>query len=564
MLYVPTIGQAEQSATQAAESTESKNELEKPAVDTVTNDDWPAGVVFPSPKEGEISKRAYELLGLKIVPATDDELKTARQKGFPSGLKVLNLPLGLHSGRGPAILVSLGRAPIVDFAALDHVVTETARGRMHSGVTIVELGGIAGSREFKGSVRLRPLEEVQIKDDELFLSASDALPKSRKVESTPAAREPAAQTAVIPGGRGALRPMTITPADQPDATGAPSKFPSLEDQKLADQAWKSLSLELEPIGADDLKRVKALGYDGGVKVVSGSAGLQGLVDKTIQPGDILVGLHVWPTKSMRDVATVLDREDLSELNPLKFYVVREESTHGVRGEPSHQSRDLVRTGRVSVKKPDPVPSPSTPDAYDPSTGEKVDPKVVQPPTPADSSSTKIDPHATLEDTIRQFPVFLAIFYSSNDPVPVKTYHEQLKELGKHFNDSQLGVAFVDVAHQGKDVERHNVKRTPTYVIFRNVKEVARLTGPQSVDALRDTIGKVKTESIPADKDPPNSDKSNLRYDGKTFDEWRNAWQTELSTEKRLEGIKALAAFGAPASAKKRAQPSSMSLANTTS
>jgi hypothetical protein len=39
------------------------------------------------------------------------------------------------------------------------------------------------------------------------------------------------------------------------------------------------------------------------------------------------------------------------------------------------------------------------------------------------------------------------------------------------------------------------------------------------------------------------DKSNLRYDGKTFDEWRNAWKNELSTEKRLEGIKALATFG---------------------
>jgi hypothetical protein len=40
------------------------------------------------------------------------------------------------------------------------------------------------------------------------------------------------------------------------------------------------------------------------------------------------------------------------------------------------------------------------------------------------------------------------------------------------------------------------------------------------------------------------DKSALRYDGKTFDEWRTAWQTELSNEKRLEAVKALAAFGA--------------------
>src|SRR5204863_3397901 len=55
-----------------------------------------------------------------------------------------------------------------------------------------------------------------------------------------------------------------TAAEKPSA-----KFPSLEDQKLADQAWKRLGLELEPIRDEDLKRVKALGYDGGLKVVGG-------------------------------------------------------------------------------------------------------------------------------------------------------------------------------------------------------------------------------------------------------------------------------------------------------
>jgi beta-lactamase regulating signal transducer with metallopeptidase domain len=38
-------------------------------------------------------------------------------------------------------------------------------------------------------------------------------------------------------------------------------------------------------------------------------------------------------------------------------------------------------------------------------------------------------------------------------------------------------------------------------------------------------------------------KESLRYDGKTFDEWRNQWQNELSNEKRAEAVKALAAFG---------------------
>ncbi len=35
----------------------------------------------------------------------------------------------------------------------------------------------------------------------------------------------------------------------------------------------------------------------------------------------------------------------------------------------------------------------------------------------------------------------------------------------------------------------------------------------------------------------------MLYDGRTFDEWRSKWRYELKTEKRIEAIKALAAFG---------------------
>src|SRR5262249_34188980 len=47
---------------------------------------------------------------------------------------------------------------------------------------------------------------------------------------------------------------------------------------------------------------------------------------------------------------------------------------------------------------------------------------------------------------------------------------------------------------------------------------------------------------PADR--AEADKAALRYDGKSFDEWQTAWRTELSTEKRIEAVNALAAFGA--------------------
>ena len=47
----------------------------------------------------------------------------------------------------------------------------------------------------------------------------------------------------------------------------------------------------------------------------------------------------------------------------------------------------------------------------------------------------------------------------------------------------------------------------------------------------------------------HSTKSDLRYEGKTFDQSRTEWRNELSTEKRLEAVKALSAFGANGYAK---------------
>jgi hypothetical protein len=136
------------------------------------------------------------------------------------------------------------------------------------------------------------------------------------------------------------------------------RFPSLEDQKLADLLWRRMALELEPISGDDVKRVKALGYSGGLKVRYGRGELRsGSEYGQIQFGDILVGLHVWPTPDLQAVADVLNRDDLAELNPLKFYLVRavpadDESEmfgRGMAAEPV--KKDTVITGRISVNMP---------------------------------------------------------------------------------------------------------------------------------------------------------------------------------------------------------------------
>src|SRR5690606_23378244 len=53
---------------------------------------------------------------------------------------------------------------------------------------------------------------------------------------------------------------------------------------------------------------------------------------------------------------------------------------------------------------------------------------------------------------------------------------------------------------------------------------------------------------------PDSDKqTTLLYDGKTFDEWRTLWTTELKTQKRIECINALAAFGRAGKGKEAAE-----------
>jgi hypothetical protein len=125
------------------------------------------------------------------------------------------------------------------------------------------------------------------------------------------------------------------------------KFPSLDDQKLADLAWKWSGLELESIGEMDLKRVQTLGYDGGVKVtdIAGNPG-------GILPDDVLVGLHAWPTRNVKDVLDVLNRDDLAELNPLKYYVIRQhEDQGGFSGGSPAPAQDEVVTGRITVNVP---------------------------------------------------------------------------------------------------------------------------------------------------------------------------------------------------------------------
>jgi len=72
---------------------------------------------------------------------------------------------------------------------------------------------------------------------------------------------------------------------------------------------------------------RALGtrYRGGLKITAvraeGPAAQQG-----IRKGDVLVGMHIWETITMDNVTYILDRDDFTDFQPLKFFIVRGSET----------------------------------------------------------------------------------------------------------------------------------------------------------------------------------------------------------------------------------------------
>ena len=66
-------------------------------------------------------------------------------------------------------------------------------------------------------------------------------------------------------------------------------------------------------------------YRGGLTVLDVNPGSPA-AQQGIRRGDVLVGMHVWETVSLENIAYILDREDLSKLDTVVFYIVRGSDT----------------------------------------------------------------------------------------------------------------------------------------------------------------------------------------------------------------------------------------------
>ncbi len=91
-----------------------------------------------------------------------------------------------------------------------------------------------------------------------------------------------------------------------------------------DPVWGLLGLKLKPIPTKQFQQYRSR-YRGGLTVLEvrpeGPAARQG-----IRRGDVLVGMHVWETISLNDVSYVMNRDDFADLDPLKFYILRDNET----------------------------------------------------------------------------------------------------------------------------------------------------------------------------------------------------------------------------------------------
>lgn len=85
--------------------------------------------------------------------------------------------------------------------------------------------------------------------------------------------------------------------------------------------WDVLGLELEAIPQDEFRRRFQTRYRGGLEVVrvrpESPAAVQG-----IEPGDVLVGMHLWETVSLENATYIINRPDFSSFSPVQFYILR--------------------------------------------------------------------------------------------------------------------------------------------------------------------------------------------------------------------------------------------------
>lgn len=330
-------------------------------------------------------------------------------------------------------------------------------------------------------------------------------------------------------GRAGVKPTGVQPAIP--------VFLTLEEQKKADLAYKLLGVELNALGLDEMERVKKFKFSGGLKVSNETNPVHGL-----RSGDLLVGLHVWSITSLEDAAKVLTREDIDELSPLKFYAIRDETLFG-----SGKGNDKLVTGRVTVRL----------EAWE---------ELRQRNESADSSQKK---QAQLEKYRKQLAEKIAElevgieelerhYINPSGDLEHEVVEFNLKQLRQRRLKLLQDMDELSELRQFLVEHREPVRSTQNHFLANDPRPSNNPSSTQNISNQQQSIlapwpsndssSSPKASPLRSSKRAPT-----LLYDGKTFEWWRNSWKTELKTEKRIDCIEALTAFGRAGRGKEAAE-----------
>lgn len=128
--------------------------------------------------------------------------------------------------------------------------------------------------------------------------------------------------AMLDRSGGEMVQLTVERAGQSmDLELALSDAPA-SSQDWADLAWDTLGVELEPIPGEQFRRNYRTRYRGGMTITKVRPGSPA-ADQGIMAGDVLVGMHIWETLTIKNVAYVMNRPDLEEFSPIKIYLLRD-------------------------------------------------------------------------------------------------------------------------------------------------------------------------------------------------------------------------------------------------
>ena len=137
---------------------------------------------------------------------------------------------------------------------------------------------------------------------------------------------------------------------------------------------------------------------------------------------------------------------------------------------------------------------------------------------------------------------LVFFYPEEDAAMAKQFDE---EIAPGLSPFHVDISKTALGKNGALFNDQKIE-PPFYAIYDdNGRGIVTLTGLKTGEQLAEALSKIiKSTGYSSASKQAFDVRPSLRYDGKTFNEWRDVWKTELSTSKRVEAVKALAAFGA--------------------